>query len=141
MPSNFSSFSGFAGPACVYLSLWEAGHAFPNPEGLASKALNNLRKFARVFPIGKPRLRLYEGWRNWLAGRRSRAHQDWEKSLERALELGMRYDQGLAHLEIGRHFPAGSLGREEHLEKAADLFTQLGAGHDLERAQSALEDR
>ena len=50
----------------------------------------------------------------------------------------MRYDQGLAHFEIGRHLPGDDHARQENLKQAADIFKQTGAGYDLDRTQKLL---
>ena len=137
-PSNYSSYTGYTGPAYVYLSMLEDGQALKNGDKGAAKALKTLRKFARVFPIGEPRRWLYEGWNRWLSGKHSSAQKAWDRSLASAVELDMRYDQGLAHFEIGRHLPGGDQARQENLKQAADIFKQTGAGYDLDRTQKLL---
>jgi len=139
-PSNFSSFSGYAGPACVYLSLWEAGEAPPEVEKKVVKANKILGRYARVFPIGQPRAWLYTGCFEWLSGRQAAAHKAWNKSLAFAETLEMRHDQGLACLEIGRHLPAGDPQRQVMISRAVELFTTLQAGRDLQRARQALAE-
>jgi len=122
------------------LSLWEAGHTLPAIDKLAWNACKNLRKYVRVFPIGEPRALLYEGLHQWLSGKQDKALQTWEKSLAVAEKLNMRYDIGLAHLEIGRHLPLEESNRRKHLDAATDLFTDIGAGYDLTRAEAALSE-
>jgi predicted ATPase/class 3 adenylate cyclase len=138
LPSNFSSFSGYTGPACVYLTLWEAGYSLPNVRKLAWRACKMLRKYARVFPIGEPRAFLYEGWYHWLLGKRARAQNYWKRGLTRAVELGMHYDQGLIHYQIGRHLPFGDHNRKIQLNQAVEIFTQIGAKFDLEQSEATL---
>jgi hypothetical protein len=50
----------------------------------------------------------------------------------------MPYDLGLAHYEIGRHLPVSDPTKQEHLRHAEQIFSQLGAAWDLERAQNTL---
>jgi hypothetical protein len=142
-PTNFYCFEGYAGVPPVYLELWEAGaDAQDAAEGrslpeLARQACKGLRGYARVFPVARPRAWLWQGVYEWLLGKPRKAHKAWAKSLDYAKELNMPYEQGLAHYEIGRHFSVGDPGREGHLKRAVDIFTQLDAGWDLERAEQA----
>jgi hypothetical protein len=53
----------------------------------------------------------------------------------------MLYDQGLAHYEIGRHLPEGDGVREDHLQRAVQIFSQLEAAWDLQQAELALRDQ
>ena len=137
-PSNFSSFSGFAGPACTYISLWKQGYDHPELEGLAWNAIKILKQFARIFPIGQPRRYLYEGEYLWLTGKQTKAQKTWTKSLQHAHELEMRFDQGLAHLQIGLHLPEDDPDRRVHLTQAEDIFSDLKAAFDLARTRAAL---
>src|SRR5262249_46864646 len=79
---------------------------------------------------------IYRGRYHWLAGAPARAYAAWRKAAAAAERLGMAYDEGLAHYELGRH----SVGpeRKAHLERACTLFGRLGTTHHLERAQAAL---
>ena len=137
-PSNYSSFTAFAGPATVYLTLWEEGYQLGEIEKLALKANKSLNKYAGIFPIGKPRALLYEGLYDWLSGKHDRAVTKWDKSLASAIELEMIYDQGLAYLEIGRHLPPDNPDRQVYLTKASGIFTDIGAAYDLLRCEAAI---
>ena len=67
-PTYFGTFFGVAGPAEVYLSLWEAGHPSGDPRGRATEALGRLSRFADVFPVGRPRSLLLHGRHAALSG-------------------------------------------------------------------------
>ena len=138
MPSSYGVLSGYANPAEVYLTLWEAGHPQPDLDKLARKACKLARGFARVFPIGRPRALLWGGLYEWLTGNTARAHKAWQESLVAARSLEMPYDEGLAHYEIGRHAEIGDPARDEHLTRACEDFERLDAAYDLARAQEAL---
>ncbi len=138
MPSSYGVLSGYANPAEVYLSLWEAGHPEPGLDKLARKACKLARSFARVFPIGRPRALLWDGLYAWLAGKPARAQEAWQESLAAARDLEMAYDEALAHYEIGRHAAAGDPARAEHLARAGEIFERLGAAYDLARVAEAL---
>jgi tetratricopeptide (TPR) repeat protein len=137
-PSNYSSFTAYAGPANVYLTLWEDGHPRQDIDRLALKANKSLKKYAGIFPIGEPRYLLYEGWYDWLSGKHDKAVAKWDKSLASAIKLEMVYDQGLAYLEIGRHLPNDNPDRQVFLAKASDIFTDIGAAYDLQRCQEVI---
>jgi tetratricopeptide (TPR) repeat protein len=136
-PNGYYALEGYASVARVSLSLWEEGDA--QTADAARRACAALWRFAGVFPIGRPRAWLWQGLAHWLAGRRWRAHRAWGKAREVARQLGMPYEEGLAHLEAGRHLPPGDPRRPVHLARACRLFTRLGAAPDLAAARSAGE--
>jgi hypothetical protein len=53
-----------------------------------------------------------------------RARRAWRRSLAAAERLGMRYDEMLAHQQLGRYGDPSE--RDEHLTRARQLFAQLG---------------
>ena len=77
---------------------------------------------------------MLQGKYEWLMGRLSFAEEWWQKSLKAAGEMGMRYDLGMTHLEMGKR-----LKDRSHLEQAEKIFTEIGAEFDLAQARSALE--
>jgi tetratricopeptide (TPR) repeat protein len=129
----------FASLAEARLTLWEMDDETPDGKKLAHRACKYLDRYARIFPIGRPRAWLRRGQYQWLSGKSARAHPLWRKSLAVAQELAMPYERGLAHYEIGRHLDPGDPERRVHLERAIDLFRDLGAGPARERAQAALD--
>jgi len=137
------SLEGYADVAEVYLALWEANAQNGQPASElralaapARQACKALHQFAGVYPIGQPRDWLWQGLYDWLNGKPARAQQAWRKSLERAGQLSMRYDEALAHYQIGRHLKAEDQARLEHLARAREIFSELGAAYDLARAQN-----
>jgi hypothetical protein len=95
-------------------------------------------RFAQVFPIGQPRAWLWRGLCDWLSGEPDKARTAWQKSLAAAERLAMPYEQGLAHYQIGLHLPLDAAARRDHLNRAADIFTQLDTAYDFGRVQKAL---
>jgi hypothetical protein len=91
---------------------------------MAEQAVGYLGRYARVFPIGRPRALLYRGLLAWLAGRPAPARRAWRDALAAADRLGMRYDQALALEMLGRHGEPGQ--RPRYRERARELFDQLG---------------
>jgi hypothetical protein len=145
LPSTFYRFEGYVGPPLVYLSLWEAqaNGRHNNAEEASYKeparqACKSLRRYAWVFPFAQPRAWLFQGLYAWLAGKPGKARKAWRRSLAHAEKLAMPYERGLAHYEIGRHLAATDPGREEHLKRAIEFFSQLETAWDLERARENL---
>jgi hypothetical protein len=141
-PTAQFSFPGYSGLCKVFLALWEASQDEP-PEKRellqkhALQACQSVHTFARPFPAGRPYAFLWQGLYDWLAGKTASAHKAWQKSAALAMQLGMPYEQGRAHFEIGRHLPPGDSARDQHLEKAAGIFERLGATADLARVRAA----
>jgi tetratricopeptide (TPR) repeat protein len=136
-PAAVAAFEGYASVAEVYLACWETGpngdYRSVGQETLAKsaqKACKSLRAFAFIFPIAQPRAWLWQGLYEWLAGKPAKAHKAWQKCLATAEQLA-----------IGRHLPLDDPARPEHLSHACEIFTQLDAGYDLNRAREALAAR
>ena len=70
---------------------------------------------------GQPRAWLWQGLYEWLAGKPGKARKAWHKSLAAAERLAMRYEQGLAHYEIG-----GCLGKLRSALKISEPPTVFG---------------
>jgi tetratricopeptide (TPR) repeat protein len=146
-PSAFYTFEAYAGLPVVYMGLWQAEMKgqYPAAESVdlknsARKACRSLHLYARVFPIAKPRAWLWQGSYDWLVNKRDKAHEYWQKSLDKAESLEMPYDVGLAHYEIGRHLPESNPARKEHLEQALQIFSELRAAWDFARARQELRN-
>jgi len=142
--TGYPTFEGYAGAAEVYLALWEAEtqqaqRALTQSDlrALATQSSDMLWNYAKTYPIGRPRALLFKGLADWLEGAPAEAVKRWQTSLVEAERLGMPYEQGLAHYEIGRHV----VGDERHhqLAQARQLFAKLGAAFDLARTQAEME--
>jgi serine/threonine protein kinase len=145
-PVAYWTFDGIAALAEAALGLWEAAASGPPEERaalgkLAQRAVRGAEVYAGVFPIGKPFALLWSGRYAAIAGDAGKARRAWERCLAEAQRMGMPYEQGRAHLELGR-LPAGAEPeRRGHLEKAAALFAELGTQPDEQRAAEALTVR
>ena len=121
-------FDLYAMSAEVALALWldrrgrDGGDTGPW-RAMADQAVGYLGRYARVFPIGRPRALLHRGLLAWTAGRAA-ARRDWQAALAAAERLGMRYEQALALDMLGRHGEPGR--RPANRERAAALFQELG---------------
>lgn len=123
------SFESYAQVAEVYLAVWEneksqASHLDPQLKLKAKQACHALHRFARIYPIAKPRASLWQGLYDWLDGKPGRARRAWQKSLVAAQKLAMPYEEVLAYYEIGRH--ATGTERETNLARAREGFERLG---------------
>lgn len=146
-PTLFSVFEGYAAPPAVFLSLWQFGEYLntlpPGSKALAfsvedckneaARALKYLHQYARIFPIGRPRAALWQGFYDWLNGKPEKAFRSWEKGLEIARALGLPWDEARICYEIGRRKPAGDKLRQTHLQSAEKIFIRLGAEYDRAR--------
>jgi tetratricopeptide (TPR) repeat protein len=140
--THFATVEGYAGVAEVYLTLYETRNGLSSADrdklrGAARRACKVLRA-ARIFPINQPAIWLWQGVHHWIEGRTAQAEKTWRKSLACAEELGIPYDQGRAHYQIGYHLAVEHPARHEHLARAVQIFETLGTIYDLQCAQNAL---
>ena len=92
-----------------------------------------LKQAPRLQPKWPKAMRL-QGTYEWLRGKPSVAQKWWQKSLAEAERIGLKYDIGMIHLEIGKR-----LGDRVHLEKAEAIFAEIGAELDLAKARELLQ--
>ena len=96
-PRNFGSLEGYAGSVEALLA--QAALAEPgSKERLrwlteAKATLPSLRGYARMFPIGRPRLLLAQGWLLALQGSPRRAQRHWNAALDAAKRYESAYDE------------------------------------------------
>jgi hypothetical protein len=137
----------------IYLELLEsvvagppAGSSLQAAPGLSRSALEKqaklackaIRVFGSIFRIGQPSALLFQGVYEQLAGKPSRAREALEQCVEVSREQAMPYEEGRALFELGRRADKRSPDRRRNLEKAAEIFASLTAGHDLRRAEAEL---
>jgi tetratricopeptide (TPR) repeat protein len=133
----FATYLGYVGPATVYIDLWEKSQGTRDLSARATAALDRLARFSQVFPIGRPRHATLRGTRSWLLGRHEEALRTWRRGLRLATELAMPFEEGLAHLELGRHLDAHDDERAGHLGAAREIFARLEAREALRRVDNA----
>ncbi len=92
-------------------------------------------KRSNAFRGRRPEALRLQGKYAWLKRNSAQAQRWWQKSLAEAEALGMPYELGLTHLEIGQR-----LGERAHLEKAEAIFAGIGAELDLERSRELLKN-
>jgi len=141
-PVAYWTHDGIVSVTEAMLGLWEAtrGPAGERAavERLATQAVRGMEAYAKVFPIGEPFALLWRGLHHHLSGRAGAARKSWDRCLAAAARLRMPFEEGLAHLEIGRHLAPGDPARRRHLERAAAIFAELGTAPEEKRAREAL---
>ncbi|HSB00485.1 MAG TPA: AAA family ATPase, partial [Anaerolineales bacterium] len=145
-PTVYSMGIGFSAAAEVYFELWQKALRNAN-RGLdiaqhklyAEKALNLLRTFRKVFPIGQPSAYYYQGWYEELMGEPRRAFKTWRKGLEAAQKFNLLYEEGLIRIRLGSSSHENPGACQEHLERAIQIFEKMGAVHELRIAKWARE--
>jgi tetratricopeptide (TPR) repeat protein len=134
-PVGFPVLEGYRGVADVYLDVWARG-ASPAARDGALAMSKSLRRFARVFPIGRPVAELCAGEIDRIEGRTAKAKKRLDRSATQARELGMPRAEALALIARAGLEPIGSTTRLASLEAAHDLCTRLGCLYQLELISS-----
>jgi class 3 adenylate cyclase/tetratricopeptide (TPR) repeat protein len=145
-PTVYSMDIGFAAAAEVYFELWEKalrksshGLDVSQHEMYAEKALQLLRSFRKVFPIGQAYAYYYQGWHEELMGKPEVAIKSWRKGLEAARKFNLLYEEGLLRIKLGSTLRQHPEVCREHLARASEIFEAMGAVHELRRAKWAWE--
>ncbi|HEU4576765.1 MAG TPA: protein kinase [Polyangiaceae bacterium] len=148
LPTVFSTLSGYAGVAEVYLARWErelrergpAARGTRAARGAARRALFDLLTLALSVPIGWPCYQRLRGEALRLDGKPRAASRCFERARVAARRLGMPYDEALAQLDLARVAAPHSSERTEHAARAEQMLKQLACPLDLERARRLLEE-
>jgi len=85
-----------------------------------------------------PRAHLWEGMYAWKLGNHSKAHAMWQKGLALAQTNRFVYEEGLLRRVIAAHMEAGDPARDNHFQRAVELFSSIGATREASLSQSAL---
>jgi hypothetical protein len=136
-----------AGVPEVCLALLErdgGGAAGVDPAELratAAAGVRRLRRYARTFPMARPRALICLGWSDWLDGHPAAARRAWAGAVREAERLRMPYELARAHHELAGHLAAGErsrlgLDRAGHLERALAGFQAAGCSADLRRVRA-----
>jgi len=130
MMMTHNTLEGYPGPVEVYLELWRRSHEPGARARLAVKlarGFKQLRRYARKFAIGRPRLLLLEGYQAAYSGQTERALSLWRASLQAAQRFRMPLDEALSHQALAKAAFAPAFARAWHQRRAAELFSRLGA--------------
>ena len=97
------------------------------------------KKFKPAFPMAEPSYLYFEGFKDWLGGKKDSAFKHWQQSAETARKYSITLDEGMAWRELGKH--SQGVAREQALLKALDLFNQCGAIYDVDVTKRKLANR
>jgi class 3 adenylate cyclase/tetratricopeptide (TPR) repeat protein len=100
----------------------------------ANVACKKALRLARLRRIILPEVTRLQGVYDWLTGKQASAQKHWQRSIALAEEMGMRYELGMTHLEMGQR-----LKDRNHLEKAEAIFSEIGAEFDLAQTRKLLD--
>jgi class 3 adenylate cyclase len=130
-PTIVYNLEAYAAVAEVYLLGW-ADPGLPDAKRTdlgrkANEACRNLRGFAKVFRIGRPRALLLTGRELEISGDPQAALRATNKSLACALRLGMPYEEALGRRQLAKLLPAADPRRSHELKQAFTLFSRLGS--------------
>jgi tetratricopeptide (TPR) repeat protein len=137
-PTAHYLLEGYAGVTEIALARLEQDPRSRSLRENALRACGSLAKFARIFPIGRPRAALASGKAKWLSGNQRGARVLWRRGLVAAAALGMPYEEALARCELGLHAET-SAESEDQLGRALQIFSRIGATEDLGRVQYVLD--
>lgn len=103
-PTVYNALQGLAGIVEVFLRGREYGMSveYDQWSRWEAQALNELKSYSRMFPIGAAQYGLWAGVAHWLDGRRARAMSRWNEALQISQRLSLRLDESLIAAEIRR---------------------------------------
>jgi tetratricopeptide (TPR) repeat protein len=133
---GFQATTPRAGLAEVYLAKAEAteGHTRAVALNSAARACRAALKQGKADSRSVGIASRLQGAYEWFRGRADTARLCWERSMAVAEELGARYDLGQTYLEMGRR-----TGARTYLERAEQIFGEIGASLDLVEVRRALK--
>jgi len=119
----------------AYLAEGEHAHGAVRALALtkAKRACWAALRSGRLARGGLPGAMRHRGTYAWLTGKRDAARGWWQRSLTVAKQLGAGYETAMTSLEMGRR-----LGERTEIERAAEIFAEVGAAFDLAAAQAWL---
>ena len=144
-PLVYSTTQGYTAVAELYLLAIEK--QFPatitgvEPDSLwplAKQACLAMWRFARFFPVERPRALLYWGWYLHLRGRSASARRYWHKGLALAQQYELPYEEGQLQVQLGRSYPTSAPERAAHLQRALTIFQTLSAHYATQEVEKLL---
>ena len=120
----------------LYLAAAEGADGEERKEWLkkAKRARRKALHWAHLRRIILPEATRLQGVYDWFTGRQDLAQKHWQRSLDLAGEMGMRYELAMTRLEMGKR-----LNERTHLEQAEAIFAAIGAEWDLAETRRLLE--
>jgi hypothetical protein len=117
---------------CVEVRVWLAAcHGGLRRDRYLTRSFAGLRAVQRAFPVAEPRARLMQGYWHRVCGKADKACLSFERSLARARQLHLRYDEARALLALGGADETSSQGTSPKTLDAAVLLRELGADREF----------
>jgi hypothetical protein len=103
-PTSHSTLVGISGVIEVLLRGREAGlsREYDQWSDWERQALDELKRYRRVFPLGGAQYGLWTGMAHWLDGQRNQALIAWNEALAIAQRLSLRQDESMIAAEMRR---------------------------------------
>jgi AAA ATPase-like protein len=103
-PTSHSTLVGISGVLEVLLRGREAGlsREYDQWSDWERQALDELKRYRRVFPLGRAQYGLWTGMAHWLNGQKSKALVSWNEALAVAQKLSLRQDESMIAAEMRR---------------------------------------
>lgn len=136
-PSAWQAIDGCASIAEFYVTLHEMERT-PESEDKARSACGYLEGFSRIFDIGRPQLKVYQGWFGVMIGELEYGLGTIREGIDDAQTLKMPFEEALGHYHLGRLLPDGHEDKRASLESALAIFDRLGATWDAAKVREAL---
>jgi class 3 adenylate cyclase/tetratricopeptide (TPR) repeat protein len=132
-PTSHSFFEGYAAGAEIWLALARGGASAARRRahlGRASQSLQRLERYARIFPIGRPRAALWRGQLLLERGHVRSARRVWRRGLRGAEAMHMPFEQARLHQALATCPHGRPAARDRHGADAARLLECIGAGRE-----------
>jgi class 3 adenylate cyclase/tetratricopeptide (TPR) repeat protein len=138
-PTNYSLLIGFSALAEVYFGYWDSLRASGKPDTdqfiiSAEKALQLLRAYKNVFPIGQACWLYYKGWYEALTGTPESALKTWRTGLTAAEKYDQPFEEALLRMKLGISDSDPST-RADHFDRAISHLETMAALHELRLAR------
>lgn len=138
--SGYGGIGGYAGIIEVYVALWkQGGPSAAAAEAKARHATRILEWHGARYQPAEPRALLWRGVCDWMGGRQARALRRWRRGIRAARTMGLRYEEALGLVELGRHLDVGDAERQRALSAAAGIFHGMGASGEGVTAETPVE--
>jgi len=134
-PTIVYKLEAYAAPAEVWVTLWQRAArradltAVPGADWQArtTAACEQLRRFAKVIRIARPRYWLWRGLAYHLSGQAALARRYLRRGVATARQLEMRYEEALAGMHLGFLLPAADPEGTAATARARGSFSSRSA--------------
>ena len=136
--STASALEGISGAAEVLFDSFRGRPMDTTTNRKARRILRQLRIYAKVFPIGKPRLLYFQGIYAALSGKIPAANRRWRAAIDASQEIGLSWEQAFVELEQAK-WQMGAV-RQGLLQSALAILEQTEFAPQLNLALGMLDE-